>query len=588
MKKLIYNIFILIVSGAMLSSCSGFLDREPTDYASTGFYKSLEAIEVGTSGVYESTYLHGVFAPVPFTVRLDDFTGLGMQRAENTTIGAGGGLNPDEALVASFWKNLYIIVARANSVIEGSKDYIDDLDNLAQQYMAEVRVLRTFAYYYLIATYGDVPFFTSPVTIDQYEDERTDKVVILDFILNELEEVADKLPWVATERGRVDRSFVYGLKARAALLGGSLNYGSKGKEYFTISAAAANQVIGKRSLAANFPDLFNLTGQAKSDVRNELILEHMYSNKGIRKYHQLAFAHVSRNTGQTARHPAMLLADMYECIDGKRIDESPLYDPKHPQKNRDPRFGWTLWMHGDTVSVNNGSVVTQVLEAYEAEAAFYNYTTGEWEMKNNNDINNAAAWASFCNAGSGYLWAKYSNETTEAIASQTCNVAILRYAEILLTYAEAKIELNELDNSVYEAINAVRNRAGMPDISADRIGNQDKMRQLIRRERKVELILEGQHFVDMKRWGIGYLVNEQPSYGLPLPEIRYEGLAATDIPDFKKTEQHDLNDIANYDAYKEKLKVRDVNRYWNDAFQLWPVPQLERDRNPNLSQNPGY
>lgn len=591
MKNLFHNrykAFLLLVYIISFPSCSNFLDREPTDYASVGFYRSEEAIKQGTSGVYEAIDMKGVFAPVPFTVYLDNFTALSLQRAENTTIGAGPGLTPDGAEVAKFWKNLYVLVARANSVLDGSKDYVDDLGDRSLQYIAEVRVLRAFAYYYLIATWGDVIFFRSPVTVEQYEDSRTDRTVIMDFILDELDLAAEKLPWKATERGRVDKSFAYGLKARAALMAGSLNFGGKGSSYFRTAADAAAQVIGQRSLAVNFPDLFTLAGQDKADVKDELIFEHIYSNSGTRKFHQCAFGHVSRNTGQTARHPAMLLADTYECIDGKRIDESPLYNPKKPQENRDPRFGWTLWMHGDTVSVNNGSVVTQVLEAYESQTMFYNYTTKLWEMRNNADINSAAAWTSFVNAGVGYIWAKYSSEISEPIASQTCNIAILRYAEILLTYAEAKIELNELDSSVYEAINAVRNRAGMPNVSSDRIGNQQKMRQLVRRERKVELILEGQHFVDMKRWGIGDLENDQPSYGLPLPEIRYEGLQSTDIPNFKKSERHDLNDIASYDAYKEKLKVRDVNRYWNDRYLLWPIPQLEKDQNPNLGQNPGY
>lgn len=386
----------------------------------------------------------------------------------------------------------------------------------------------------------------------------------------------------------MDKAVAYGLKARVGLLGGSLNIGEKGADYFRTSADAAKQVIGQRELAHNFDDLFNISGQAKTDVRNEMLFELMYSNQGSTRTHMVAFGQISRNTGQTGRHPSMLLADTYECIDGKRIDESPLYDPKHPQRNRDPRFHSTLWMHGDTVTVNNGSVVRQILDAYNIETEFYNFATNEWNKANNADINSAAAWASFCNAGSGYIWAKFSNETAENVSAQTCNIPLMRYAEVLLTYAEAKIELNELDNSVYEAINLVRNRADMPNVSADRIGNQAKMRQLVRRERKVELILEGLHQVDMRRWGIGDLVNGQPSYGLPIPEVRYEGMTTANIPNFKKSERHDMNDIASYEAYKDKLKVRDRNRYWDKKFEVWPIPQIERDRNPNLIQNEGY
>lgn len=587
MKKFLINISILLVLGITFSSCSDFLDRESSDYSSAGFYKSEAAIMSGVAGVYNCLYMELAYA-VPFNVTMDHLTAMAMERNENTTIGASGALNPDNATVQSFWQKLYTLIARANTVISGSKDNIDGLGDKAHQYIAEVRVLRAYAYYNLIATYGDVPFFTSPVTIDQYKDEKTSKAEILDFILEELEQAAQILPWTASERGRVDKAVAYGLKARVGLLGGSLNIREKGADYFRISADAAKQVIGQRELAHNFDDLFNTTGQAKTDVRNEMLFELMYSNQGSTRTHMVAFGQISRNTGQTGRHPSMLLADTYECIDGKRIDESPLYDPKHPQKNRDPRFHSTLWMHGDTVTVNNGSVVRQILDAYNIETEFYNFATSEWNKANNADINSAAAWASFCNAGSGYIWAKFSNETAENVSAQTCNIPLMRYAEVLLTYAEAKIELNELDNSVYEAINQVRNRAGMRNVSEDRIGNQAKMRQLVRRERKVELILEGLHQVDMRRWGIGDLENGQPSYGLPIPEVRYEGMTTTNIPNFKKSERHDMNDIASYDAYKDKLKVRDRNRYWDKKFEVWPIPQIERDRNPNLTQNEGY
>ncbi len=587
MKKNVIKIFIVTVLGAISISCSDFLDREPADYASVGFYKSEEAVKTGTEGVYNSLYINLGYNQ-PFTITLSTIDALGLERNENTTIGAGNGLNPDNSMVSTFWQSLYVIIARANSVLYGSKDYIDILEGKSMQYLAEIRVLRAFAYYNLIATYGDVPFFTEPITIDQYKDERTSKVTVLDFVLTELEEAASELPWIADERGRVDKAVAYGIKARAALLGGSLDYGGKGSEYFRIAANAAQQVIGQRQLAENFGDLFNLTGQAKADVRNEMLFELMYSSSGSKKIHMAAFGQVSRNTGQTGRHPSQMLADTYECIDGKRVDESPLYNPKRPQDNRDPRFKYTLSMHGDTVTVNTGSLVTHVIEAYEAETYFYNYSTNEWELRNNADINSAAAWASFCNAGVGYIWEKYSKETEENISAQTCNISILRYAEVLLTYAEAKIELNELDNSVYDAINQVRNRAGMPNVSEDRIGSQDKMRQLVRRERKVELAEEGLHYIDLRRWKIGDLENGQPSYGLPLPEVRYEGMVATDIPNFKKSDRHDLNDIPSYDAYASKLKVRDRNRTWNSKYELWPIPQVERDRNPNLTQNDGY
>ena len=601
MKKIIGTIIILICTFVLITSCEDFLDREPNNYSSSGFYKSEPAVKDGVSGIYNAITFTLAYN-LPFNIMLDHWTGMAMERAENNTIGAGGALNPDNTSVLSWWTNLYSIIARSNSVLKGSEPYMDLLQGKSMQYLAEARVLRAFAYYNLIATYGNVPFFTEPVTVEQYKSPAEDKKVILDFILSEMDLAAKDLPWTATDRGRVDKAVAYGLKARAALLGGSLNYGGKAAEYFRISANAANEVIGQRALATNYDDLFNLTGQEKADVRNEMLFELMYSNQGNKKFHMIGFGQVSRNYGQTGRHPSQMLADTYECIDGKRIDESPLYDPKKPSKNRDPRFSSTLWMHGDTVVGNTKGTdagrIMFIADVFNPTTQFYNFSTGVWETKVNADINSGAAWTSFANAGLGYMWKKFSNEKVEAINTQTCNVPVMRYAEILLTYAEAKIELGELDNSVYDAINQVRNRSHMPNVAADKIGNQNKMRQLVRRERKVELILEGLHFVDMRRWGIGDIENEGPSYGYPIATEKdangyiisggYQDATPDMIPNFKKSSKHDLNDIASYEAYKDKLKVRDRNRFWNDRFYLFPIPQTEIDRDSSLEQNPGY
>ena len=585
--RFIYTICVLLVF--INISCSDFLDVEDTNpsYTNEGFYTNENAIREGATGVYSNLYMQ-VVGELAHTTIFDFYTGLALERNENTTIGAGGGLNADNSDILKFWSQLYTNVARANAFLTGVKPNMDDLSKKSLQYVSEVRVLRAYYYYLLIALWGDVPFYTEPPTSDQYEVEKTSRVKILDFIINECNEATEYLDWIAMDRGRVDKSFAYGLINRMALLGGSLDFGGKSTEYFKIAAEAASKVIGKRLLALNYEDLFVVEGQAKADVRNEMILEMIYNVDGTNVHRNwTGFGFVSRMQGQTSRHPSMLLADTYECIDGKRIDESPLYDVHHPQKNRDPRFKATLWMHGDTATCNNGSLNTVIINAYDDETQQYNYTTGEWEVRNNDDINSAAAWASFTNAGCGYIIAKYSKETSQNISYTSQNVPIMRYAEILLGYAEAKIELGELDQSVYDAINQVRNRVGMPNVSADRIGNIEKMRQLVRRERKVEFAIEGLHLIDMRRWGIGDLENEKPMYGRPIEEIRYKGLSETDIPNFKKSDRHDLNDIPDYESYKEKLKVRDANRYWDSKFELWPIPQQELDRNPKLVQNKG-
>ncbi|MDM1049832.1 MULTISPECIES: RagB/SusD family nutrient uptake outer membrane protein [Sphingobacterium] len=593
-----YILGVLLISSTL--SCKDFLDREPTSYSSSGFYQSEAAVEDGVSGVYASLNINLAFN-LPFNIMLDHWTGFAFERAENTTIGAGGSLNPDNASVSQWWTASFNTVSRANAVLVGAEPYLDKLEGKSKQYLAEARVLRAFAYCNLVTAFGKVPLFEKPVSQEDYNVERTNEDVIVDFLLADLDACLNDLPWIAENRGRVDRAVAYGIKARLALLAGSLNFGGKGPAYYKIAAESAQAVIGQRQLAANFEDLFNKAGQQKADVRNESLFEIIYSDKGIKKTHMIGFGQVSRNYGQTGRHPSQILADTYECKDGLRIDESPLYDPKKPWANRDPRFRYTLWMHKDTVEGNTNGTETgrvkMILDVYQPTTQIFNFATQTWNSGVNADINSGAAWTSFANAGVGYMWKKYSNEKVESIGAQTCNSIIMRYPEILLTYAEAKIELNELDGSVYDAINQVRNRSKMPNVSADRIGNQQKMRQLVRRERKVEFALEGLHFSDMRRWKIGDLENEGPSYGYPLPtraangSVLQEGydLVTPDmVPNFKKTARHDLNDIANYDAYKSKLKVRDLNRFWDDKFYLFPIPQRELDLAPALGQNDGY
>lgn len=589
------NKIIIALAGIAFVACSDFLDTQSPSYDSGGIYESEAGLKEGVVGIYNLLYMEGTFTNSlhrPAVVTIDNFTGLSMERAQNTTIGAGLGCTPDNSSILAYWSGLYKLVARANAVIYGASGNIENMSDEAKRYYAEARVLRAYAYYNLVVAFGDVPFFTKPATTEDYNASRTSRQTVMDFVIEELGLIAEEMPWTATERGRVDRAVAYGLQARAALFAGSLNFGGKAMDYFRTAANAANRVIGQRDLAKNFADLFTKEGQTKSDVRNEMLWELMYSDQMVNntnKYHWVALGNGPRMFAQTGQHPGSLLADTYECIDGLRIDESPLYDPKAPNKNRDPRFGATLKMHGDTIDYYTASGTNKfIVEAFANQTQMYNAALKRWMKTNNPDVNGTAAWTSFVSNGCGYLWYKYVGGLTEDYSTVTCNIAIMRYAEILLTYAEAKIELGELDDTVYDAINKVRLRAGMPEVSSDRKGNIDKMRQLVRRERKVELAMEGLHFADMRRWQIGDLENSKPSYGAPLSTVTYAGMEATDIPNFKTSDRHDLNDIASYDAYSDKLHVRDQSRYWDDKFYLWPIPQSERNKDPNLTQNPGY
>ena len=598
MKKVYKYWFGAICIGLATVSCSDFLDTKSPSYDSSGIYQTEAGLREGVVGVYSYSYMEGLINAQhrPAVVTVDNFTGLSAERAQNTTIGAGGGMTSDQSNTGLYWSSNYKLISRANAVLHDAKNNIDNMSADAHRYFDEARILRAFAYYNLCVAYGDVPFFTSPVTVDEFKVSRTPRMEVLNYLLDELEEIAssDVLPWTSDVRGRLDRSCAYGLKARIALFVAGISEDESAK-YYRMAADAANEVItkGGRRLAENFDDLFTKLGQQKADVRSELIWELMYSDQVVNdnfKYHWVALGNGPRMFAQTGQHPTGILADTYECIDGLRIDESPLYNPQKPWENRDPRFKSTLKMHGDTLSWYSsvdGECKT-ILEAYAGQTKIWRSTNNRWIRIINPDISDTNAWTSFVKNGCGYIWFKYLGGLVENTSDVTSNIAVMRYAEILLSYAEAKIELGELDESVYDAINQVRNRSGMPDVSADRIGNQWKMRQLVRRERKVELAMEGLHFADMRRWKIGDLENAAPSYGTPNSEYKFEGMEPQDVPNYKISDRNDLNDIGSYDSYKHKLLVRDPERRWQENFYLWPLPQSELNKNPNLKQNPGY
>jgi hypothetical protein len=137
----------------------------------------------------------------------------------------------------------------------------------------------------------------------------------------------------------------------------------------------------------------------------------------------------------------------------------------------------------------------------------------------------------------------------------------MRYAEILLTYAEAKIELNQIDGSVYDAINAVRQR---PDVNMPVITDgktQDELRQIVRHERTVEFAFEGRRFFDIHRWKIADQVMPGKVYGM------------TYVDD---------------SGTLQTVEVPGWTQVWLDKDYLWPIPQKEIELNSNLTQNPGW
>lgn len=607
---------MLVVVLLSVSGCQKYLDREPlSDYLSSNFYNNEAAIEQGTNGVYQRLKMdYGASSNIPLSVLWDMYTPFGIERADNSSIGVGNVTLRTNFTVEQNWAIIYQSVARCNTVLSGAAPFYDRLNQNAKVLLAETQTLRAYFYIQLVSLFGDIPYYTTGEQAALHL-ERMPWNQVVDSIIKNLDEAAAVLPWHANEYGRVDKSVALGLKSRICLYAGSwdkFGFGMDGVKneaaadgYFKLAADAAKAVMdgSGRSLARNYNDLFTRAGQLTADVKSETMLFMMFSDFGDKSTHYLSLGETSRVFGQSGRFPTEQLVDTYEMANGKRIDEPGSgYDPKNPFANRDPRLKYSVYTQHDTIIGNSGNrKVKFLMEIYKPTTKAWDDQGNEYEM-DNADYVGAVAQYGYVQSGVGFLWRKYDHFDDESVATPTYNIMIMRYAEVLLNYAEAKIELGEMDGLVTSAIDQVRARVGMPGIltvDPSRQGNQEKMRQIVRRERKVEFARESLYFFDMRRWRIGDLQNAEPTYGYPLAKgvnsaqgiypDGYDQATPDMVPDFGATgSRRDLNDVPSYQAFASKLRVRDKDRAWSDRFYVWPLPQTERNKAPWLTQNAGY
>jgi len=365
------------------------------------------------------------------------------------------------------------------------------------------------------------------------------------------------LPDKHSGTGRAGKGAVYTLKSRTALYNG---------EYVMAADAAAKAMnLNSYTLDENYGELFRYAGEDSP----EIIWAHQFLQSANNFTHSTPICFVSRNgQGYSNKVPSQTLVDAYQCIDGKDIDKSDLYNPEDPFTNRDPRLGYTLAVPG---SVFFGFQ----FETHRDSLECWNYNSNPPARIENQDGVNA--YASF----TGYCWRKYVDEIDWGITSNSqLNLTIMRYAEVLLNYAEAKIEANQIDQSVYDAINQVRQRASvdMPPVPTGL--TQTELRSVIRKERMYELACEGFRLFDIRRWKIAEQVMDGPFYG------RIQRGYLSSAPAI------DENGIADYSNVANRSEMRIVQeRIFNtkdNRDYLWPIPELEMTANTMIEQNPGY
>ncbi len=553
---------ILIIStffaSVLFTACDDYLERYPLDQPSDVTFWSTESeLKMAINAVYKSLrFTDRNVVHMPYQFLFDFATDISWDRNLNVwqLIGQGQVTAVEGTLIFPAWSNAYAQIGHCNRLLA----YMHRAEAVTSPQVyaniaAEARFFRAYWYHWLINLYGDVPFTTEPLQPTDAALPRTNKDEIYRFILAELDAAGAVLPleYPAAERGRATRGAALALKARTALFAGD----------WATAASAAKSVmdLNKYSLYPNYDKLFTYDAQNNS----EEIFTIQFSRTNQMTHETPIHTRGRMAGGYVTKIPTQALIDSYECIDGLRIDKSPLYNPAKPFENRDPRFYATI--------VYPGSVfLGYQFETHPDSLNIWDYNQTPARRVSNQEVTNP--YATF----SGYMYRKLvSSDTREFRQYSELNIMLYRYAEILLTYAEAKIEQGQTDESVYAAINAVRTRAGMPAIAPGK--SAEELRQIVRQERKVEFVFEGLRYFDIRRWKIAEHIMPGPLYGRPLREYK-----AKYIPRF------DEYGHPHYDAYASELRMFDT-RFFNPAKDyLLPIPQRERDINPNLTQNPLY
>ncbi|MGQ8338765.1 RagB/SusD family nutrient uptake outer membrane protein [Sunxiuqinia sp. A32] len=500
MKKIyIIPIFISIL---LFSACEDYLITVPSDqYTVENFWSSEEEAQAGLTGVYQ--VLRGYHANQilyssqlsPNSSRFDDPGGW-----RSLARGVAQTTNP---LFQSAWDANYRGIGRANTVIDNvNPENLADTDlSVITQIIAEAKYLRAFFYFDLVNKFGGVPLILeTPDNAIHGEMGRNERSEVVTQILKDLN---DAIAALANDNdpGRVTKGAALALKARVLLY----------EESWAEAASTAQLVmdLAKYSLFPDYRGLFMLENENNSEVIWDI------------QFKLTEFGHgyddaVDRHSNNS---PLKGLVDSYYMTDGMSIQESSMYDSADPYANRDPRLYQTVRLLGN---MYNGNIDTEQ-QLDQTGFGTKKFTT----YSDNNQI------------------AEIPGGKSEV------NPIVIRYAEVLLTYAEAKNEAEGPVESVYNALNQLRNRptVNMPDFPAGL--TKDEMRQEIRNERRVELAMEGKYLEDIKRW---------------------------------KTAEVEMNGP----VYNSEGDVYEVRKFDPNRDYLWAIPSQEIDLNSNLDQNPGW
>jgi len=504
-----------------------------------------------------------------------------------------GTVSSEYGPATSNWANMYKAITRMLVVLEQIDGQTSILsDDEVRLFKAEINFLRASYWSYLISHYGDVPFYEQELTVDEsFELPRTDKMEILQKIYSYYDDATLNLPITRDGAKYATKGAAYAMKARIALY--------MGDHAMAAEASQDCMDLGTYELHPNFAELFDpATKNSQETIFHIPRSDALDVTRGdnVRDY-------LPRNHGGWgARQPTWELLASFECTDGLPIDESPLFDPQNPFKNRDPRCNMTIVPFGSLeegdgkTSADGSNFMNIEYTPHPEKKQVMDFGTNS--LITNNDTRAVATFASF----NGLAWKKGVTEDWKDYRTDPDKI-VIRFADVLLMYAESKIELNEIDQSVLDAMNQVRDRAyaNSPVPNPTIITNEQAILRLkIRQERRSEFAFEGRRYMDIIRWRLAEKAISGSLLGMinvatdgdvnvaPTGPLM-ENVVTPGLWFWGLTPIIDEDGLPDFQALLDADFCRSLNSLSFPARQyLWPIPAEERLLNPNLTQNEGY
>ena len=446
----------------------------------------------------------------------------------------------------SEWNDRYGGIKTCNLLLENI-DRIDGADpEVINRMKAEARFLRAYQHFMLTTWFGDIPLLEKdPSLAEASTITRTPHADVVAFILRELDDVINILPtkaeYASTEKGKITSGAALALKARVLL------YEGRWQEVVEATDQLMAGVQGQYGLFPSYEGVF----LPQNEYSSEDILSLQYVPVDRMWTELIDFIPLSQGARLNGLAPTQELVDSYITLNGKRINETGSgYNENDPYVNRDPRLKATVVYHGYQWTDETGTETIYIRPGSDPDP--------KQEDKKDEYASGSSKTVT------GYYLRKYYDPEHLPDLKSGLNLMLIRYADVLLMNAEAKMELGQFTADTWAStIGALRTRAGFTDAAALTYNSslsQAGLREVIRNERRTEFGMEGLRIFDIRRWKIAEEVLNGYAHGAKF------GTPSQD------------------NGYlRVNLRTFDPGRHY-----LWPIPRDERLINPNLTQNPGW